>query len=234
MLELEAITGGWGATTIVEDFSLRVRSGEAVTIIGRNGVGKSTLLELVMGRARVSAGQIVVGGKAVGPLPTYRRALAGLGYVPQEREVFPSLTVDEHLSVASCPGHWNAARAFELFPRLQERRGNLGSQLSGGEQQMLSIARALVGNPRVLLLDEPTEGLAPIVVLALTQAIGTIVNRGSIAVVIVEQNVEVAFRVAPRCIIMDRGRMVCDESSEHLCRDAGRLHALMGFASQSS
>ena len=166
-LELTGLTGGWGETTVIENLDLRVAAGEAVALVGRNGVGKSTLLELIVGRAMRRAGAIAIDGNDIAGLPIHLRSRRGIGHVPQEREVFQSLTVEENLRVATRPGRWNAGAVFDLFPGLANRRGNLGGQLSGGEQQMLSIARAMVGNPSILLMDEPSEGLAPIVVEAL-------------------------------------------------------------------
>ncbi len=234
MLELRAVTGGWGPTTIVEDFSMSVAAGEAVAIIGRNGVGKSTLLELIAGRAQRRGGEILIDGQAVGKLPTFRRSALGLGYVPQEREVFPSLTVEENLLVARRPGHWTPGRVFELFPSLGARKGNYGRQLSGGEQQMLSMARALVGNPRVLLLDEPTEGLAPLVVVAMADAIRSILQDGRLAMVLVEQNVNVALDLSSRSIIMDRGRIVSEQRSDALRGDNARVARLMGLEAEDA
>ena len=164
MLEIMSLSGGWGSTTIVEDLSLTVGTGEAVAIVGRNGVGKSTLLEIITGRARRSGGTIRLANKDISDQPTKYRARMGLGYVPQSREVFPSLTVREHIAVSARPGQWSEDRLLGLFPPLARRLHSLGGQLSGGEQQMLAIARALSANPKMLLMDEPSEGLAPVVV----------------------------------------------------------------------
>jgi len=230
LLEIKALCGGWGPTLIVEDFSLDVAAGETVALIGRNGVGKSTLLELLMGRARRRSGAILLHGRDVARLPIHERARLGLGYVPQGREVFPSLTVREHLNVAVTRGEWNVDRVIALFPRLGERLGSYGKQLSGGEQQMLAIARALLGNPRVLLMDEPFEGLAPIVVERLVESIRKIVADGSLALVLVEQRVDIALSLSQRCLVMDRGRSVFEGRSRELIGREASLAELMGLS----
>ena len=229
MLETRKLHGGWGPTLIVEDMDLQVGSGETVAILGRNGVGKSTLLELLVGRAQRRSGAILLGGADIAMLPVHERARRGLGYVPQSREVFPSLTVAEHLQVAVRPGAWTIARVLELFPRLGERMGSYGSQLSGGEQQMLAIARALLGNPRVLLMDEPFEGLAPIIVEHLVRSIRTIVQGGSMGLLLVEQRADIALDLSNRCIVMDRGRSVFQGESRELARNEQRIATLMGL-----
>ena len=168
-LALSAVSAGYGRTTVIEGIDLELGAGRSASVIGRNGMGKTTLLATVMGYTRQHAGSIAVDGVELSALPTWRRVRAGLGIVPQEREIFPSLSVEENMQIACRPGAWSVERVYDLFPRLFERRGNLGDRLSGGEQQMLAIGRALVGNPRVLLMDEPTEGLAPVVVEELQQ-----------------------------------------------------------------
>ena len=207
VLDVRQLHGGWGQTTVVENVSLALGAGETVSIIGRNGVGKSTLLELIVGRAQRHAGEIRIDAVDVSQAPTYRRSDGGLGYVPQEREVFPSLTVRENLAVAQRPGAWNEERVFATFPGLASRSKSLGWQLSGGEQQMLSIGRALMGNPKVLLMDEPTEGLAPVIVEQLVAVLRTVIAEGSFAVLLVEQRIDVVLSLAARCLIMDRGRV---------------------------
>ena len=221
--------GGWGQTTVVEDVSLAIGAGETVSVIGRNGVGKSTLLELIVGRAQRHSGEIRLGETDCSTARTYRRSNSGLGYVPQEREVFPSLTVSENLSIARRAGSWDEERVFGLFPRLAERSKSMGWQLSGGEQQMLSIARALMGNPKVLLMDEPMEGLAPVIVEQLVDALTRVVAGGTLAVLLVEQRVDVVLNLASRCLIMDRGRVIHEEASASLRADPERLGQLIGF-----
>lgn len=229
MLETRMLFGGWGPTLVIEEMNLQVGPGETVVILGRNGVGKSTLLELVVGRAQRRSGAILLGGTDIAMLPVHERARCGLGYVPQSREVFPSLTVAEHLQVAVRPGAWTIARVLELFPRLGERMGSYGKQLSGGEQQMLAIARALLGNPRVLLMDEPFEGLAPIIVEHLVHSIRAIIQEGTVGLLLVEQRVDIALDLSHRCIVMDRGRCVFEGASRELARDQDRIAALMGL-----
>jgi branched-chain amino acid transport system ATP-binding protein len=229
VLELVDLTGGWGPTTIIERFSLSIGAGETVAIVGRNGVGKSTLLELIAGRAALQSGEIRLGGRDVWRLPIHQRARAGLGYVPQQREVFPSLTVREHLAIAARPGHWSPKAVLELFPSLGARLGSLGAHLSGGEQQMLAIARALVTNPSVLLMDEPSEGLAPVVVEQLVTAIRDLAAGRTLSVLLVEQRVDIALELASRCVVMDRGRIVHDAASQDYLDAAVDLSDVMGL-----
>ncbi len=195
-LELDAVSAGYGETVVLEDIRLTLAAGETLSIIGRNGVGKSTLLATVMGHTTLHGGSIRLHGKDISQLATYRRVAAGLGLVPQEREIFPSLTLRENLEVAVRPGAWTIEAVFELFPRLSERAGNRGNQLSGGEQQMLAIGRALVGNPSVLLMDEPSEGLAPVIVEELARAVKRLTQEGSLSMVLVEQNTRLALDIA--------------------------------------
>jgi branched-chain amino acid transport system ATP-binding protein len=228
-LQLIGVSAGYGDTVVLEDIDFALKSGENVSIIGRNGVGKTTLLATVMGHTRLHKGDVRLAGSSIARLPIYMRALAGLGYVPQEREIFPSLSVRENLEIGARPGHWTQARVFELFPRLQERLANMGNQLSGGEQQMLSIARALLTNPAVLLMDEPTEGLAPVLVETLTAVLLKLRDSG-LSIVLVEQNSRVALGFSERSMVMDKGRVVYDGASAALRDDPERLAQLVGIA----
>ena len=228
ILELRGLHGGWGQTTVVEDLDLSVHPGETVAILGRNGVGKSTLLELIVGRAQRQSGSIRLCSTEISALPIHSRSASGLGFVPQEREVFKSLTVDEHLAIAKRPGRWTTDKVLELFPFLAQRRRAFGDQLSGGEQQMLAIARALVGNPLMLLMDEPSEGLAPIVVEHLVTALRQVIESQSLAVLLVEQRTDIALDMAERCLIMERGRIVHEAASMAL-KNADDLAQRMGL-----
>jgi len=227
-LELDHVHAGYGETVVLEDISLALGAGETLSIIGRNGVGKSTLLATIMGHTTLHGGRIGLHGSDVSALATYRRVAAGLAYVPQEREIFPSLTLRENLDVAARPGPWTVETVFELFPKLAERTGNSGNQLSGGEQQMLAIGRALIGNPSVLLMDEPSEGLAPVIVEELARAVKRLAQAGGLALVLVEQNSRLALDIAPRAVVMDRGRIVYDGESETLRDDPAKLDQLIG------
>jgi branched-chain amino acid transport system ATP-binding protein len=227
-LALEGVFAGYGETVVLEDIRLTLAVGETLSVIGRNGVGKSTLLATVMGHTSLHGGGIRLHGKDIARTPTYGRVTAGLGLVPQEREIFPSLTVRENLNVAARPGPWTAEKVFELFPKLSERTENRGNQLSGGEQQMLAIGRALIGNPSVLLMDEPSEGLAPVIVEELARAVKRLTLEGELALILVEQNSRLALDIAPRAVVMDRGQVVYDGPSETLRNDPARLEQLIG------
>src|SRR6516162_8717161 len=219
-LELRRVSAGYGETVVVEDLDLTLAPGECISVIGRNGVGKTTLLATIMGQTVMHRGDIVLDGASLTRVPSYRRSLAGLGFVPQERE---------NLEVAARPGSWTLARVFELFPRLKERLDNSGNQLSGGEQQMLSIARALLTNPTILLMDEPTEGLAPILVESLTAALAKLRNVSALSIVLVEQNSRIALAFSARTVILDKGRIVYDGESGPLREDPDRLARLIGI-----
>ncbi|MDJ0948570.1 MAG: ABC transporter ATP-binding protein [Alphaproteobacteria bacterium] len=233
-LAFDGVSAGYGETVVIEDICLSVGARESITILGRNGVGKTTLLATAMGHTRLHGGRIKLNGDDISALDIHRRALAGIGYVPQEREIFPSLTVEENLHVGARPGRWDGARVFELFPHLAARLGNMGNQLSGGEQQMLSIARALMGNPRLLLMDEPTEGLAPLLVEELQRAMDDLRTDADMAIVLVEQNPRVALGFAERALVMDRGRVIYDGPSAELRQDRQRLEALIGVGKDES
>ena len=226
-LSLKGVTAGYGETHVLEGIDLALAHGESLSIIGRNGVGKSTLLETIMGNTTMHAGEIRLREGRMESTPPHRRALAGLGYVPQEREIFPSLSVRENLELCARPGPWTSERVFELFPNLKERLANAGTQLSGGEQQMLAIARALMTNPSVLLMDEPTEGLAPVIVQALAQVLLRLRGEGDLSIVLVEQNSRVALEFSARTAVMDKGRIVYDGESERLRGDPEYLASLI-------
>lgn len=227
-LELDNVRAGYGETVVLEDIRFALGTSETVSIIGRNGVGKTTLLATIMGHTTLHGGRVSLQGKDISSIPTYRRVTTGLGYVPQEREIFPSLTLRENLEVAARPGSWTIETVFELFPRLAERADNRGNQLSGGEQQMLAIGRALVGNPTVLLMDEPSEGLAPVIVEELARAVKRLTQASGLATVLVEQNSRLALDIAPRAVVMDRGRIVYDGASDTLRNDPAKLEQFIG------
>jgi len=226
-LRLCGVRAGYGETHVLQDVELALAEGESLSIIGRNGVGKSTLLSTVMGHTTLHGGTIEVGGARIEKVPPFRRSRAGLGYVPQEREIFPSLSVRENLGIGARPGHWTEERVFELFPNLRDRLGHGGMQLSGGEQQMLAIARALLTNPSVLLMDEPTEGLAPVIVQALAKVLAKLRAAGGLSIVLVEQNSRVALDFSERTVVMDKGRIVYDGASERLRADPEFLASLI-------
>ena len=229
-LELDDVSAGYGETVVLERVKLALADGETLSIIGRNGVGKTTLVATIMGHTSLHGGRLRLHGKDLGTLSTYRRALAGLGYVPQEREIFPSLTSRENLEVAARPGRWTIEEVYTLFPKLAARQDHRGNQLSGGEQQMLAIGRALVGNPSVLLMDEPSEGLAPVIVEELVRVVKHLAQSDGLTLLLVEQNTRLALDVSPRTVIMDRGRIVYDGASDTLKHDAAKLDQLIGLA----
>jgi branched-chain amino acid transport system ATP-binding protein len=216
LLALESAWAGYGESIVIEDVSVGVEAGECVAVLGRNGVGKTTLLSTFLGATRLHRGTVRWEGRDITREPMHRRAQMGLGWVPQERGMWRSLSVDEHLAAVERPGRWNARRTFDLFPRLAERRRHHGAQLSGGEQQMLAIARALVANPRVLLLDEPLEGLAPIVIRDLMNVLRGLATDGDMSLLLVEQHARLALSIASRALVMDRGRIVHMEDAKRL------------------
>ncbi len=227
LLRLEGVTAGYGDSVVLDRVSLAIGEGESLALLGRNGVGKTTLLVTLMGLTRLHGGTVHFRGRDLGAMPTFQRARAGLGWVPQERMMFPSLTVHEHLTAVARPGPWTVARVYELFPRLQQRRANMGNQLSGGEQQMLAIARALLVNPALLLLDEPMEGLAPIIVQELFTVIRELIVGSGMAVILVEQHARLALQATRRVAVLDRGRVVHDGDSDRLLADRDALHRLL-------
>ena len=226
-LALRDVRAGYGETVVIEDVSFSLPERGSLAVLGRNGVGKTTLLATVMGHTTFHSGRIEFGGKAVERLPVYERSRRGIGFVPQAREIFPSLTVEENLTVAERPGRWTLARVYDLFPRLKERRGHWGNQISGGEQQMLAIGRALMGNPSLLLMDEPLEGLAPIIVEGLLAAMQRLIREDSLAVVLVEQHAKLALEVAQNALVLNRGRIAYSGPSADLLSDPQRLTHLV-------
>ena len=232
LLRLEGVTAGYGDGIVLDDVSLAVAPGESLAVLGRNGVGKSTLLETIMGNTRLRRGQIHLGDRNVTRLPPHARVKAGIGWVPQEREVFPSLTVEEHLTVVGGDGPWTVARVYEVFPRLAERRRNYGNQLSGGEQQMLAIGRALMTNPRLLLLDEPMEGLAPIVVEDLSERVVALSKDEGLTCIVVEQHPIVALALSTNAVFLERGQIVHTARSEALAGDHETLDRLLGVGDE--
>jgi branched-chain amino acid transport system ATP-binding protein len=228
LLRLENLFAGYGDAVVLSDVSLTLAEGEAMAVLGRNGMGKTTLMATLMGAARVHGGRIRFRGAEITQMASHKRAAAGLGWVPQERDIFPSLTVEENMSAVARPGDWTAARVFELFPRLVLCRGNLGSQLSGGEQQMLAIGRALALNPKLLLLDEPLEGLAPIVVQELLPAIRDMMRSGGMAVMLVEQHARQILPMTDKAMILERGRIVHEGAAADLAADHTLLEKWLG------
>ena len=229
LLSLEKVRAGYGESVVLDGISLALDEGGSLAVLGRNGVGKSTLLLTVMGYTDLVSGTVRWHGRDITRAPPHRRARAGLGWVPQERDVFASLTVDENLTVAARPGRWDLAAVYGLFPRLAERRRHMGNHLSGGEQQMLTIARTLMTNPTLLLLDEPLEGLAPIVVEELAGAIRRMTADAGIAVVLVEQHAEIALDLTDRAIVIERGGIAWQGISADLLADQASLDRLIGL-----
>jgi len=231
LLRVEGLCAGYGDSVVLEDISFRLEDAGSLALLGRNGMGKTTLLATLMGATRRRRGNIVYRGSDLVAVPTHGRASLGLGWVPQERDIFASLSVQENLTVVARPGPWDLARVYALFPRLGERRSQMGNQLSGGEQQMLAIARALMLNPRLLLLDEPLEGLAPLIVQELLGAIRGLIEQAGMAVILVEQHARQILPLTRQALVLERGRSVYLGDSESLRRDRAMLDAWLGVAS---
>ncbi len=230
LLQLDSVCAGYGPTLILDNISITIPRGEAVSVLGRNGVGKTTLLSTIMGHTTLHRGTITMHGEDISREPPYRRSWRGLGLVPQTRRIFPSLTVAENLEVARRPGRWTSEAVYQLFPSLGERRGSMGNHLSGGEQQMLAVGRALIGNPSLILMDEPFEGLAPVIVDELSQVFGRLRAAGEPAIVLVEQHTRLALELTSRTVVLDRGRVVYDGDSQSLIQAPSRLDSLIGVA----
>ena len=226
-LRASKVRAGYGETVILEDLAFELPEHGSLAVLGRNGVGKTTLLATIMGHTTFHSGELVFNQQAINDLPVYERCRLGIGYVPQERMIFPSLTVEENLSVAGRPGRWTLARVYDLFPRLAERKSHRGNQISGGEQQMLAIGRALMGNPSLLLMDEPLEGLAPIIVDSLLRALKRLIAEDSLAIILVEQHAKLALEVTQQALVMSRGRVIHRGPSAALLADPDKLASLV-------
>jgi branched-chain amino acid transport system ATP-binding protein len=229
LLELRDVSAGYGEGVVLDHVSVALPEGGSLALLGRNGVGKTTLILTVMGYLPLSSGAVFFRGRDISKMPPHRRARLGIGWVPQERDIFPSLSVEENLTVAARPGRWDMNAVYGLFPRLKERRRNMGNQLSGGEQQMLTIARTLMTNPSLLLLDEPLEGLAPIIVEELTAAIRRMAEAEGMALVLVEQHAEVALGLTDQAVIIERGLIAHRGASAALLGDRATLDRYIGL-----
>jgi branched-chain amino acid transport system ATP-binding protein len=227
LLQMRKVRAGYGETVVLEDVDLALPERGALAVLGRNGVGKTTLLSTIMGHTSFHSGEVLFRGRPIAALPVYERSRLGIGFVPQERLIFPSLDLRENLTVAERAGRWTVERVYDLFPRLRERRSAMGSQLSGGEQQMLAIGRALMGNPSLLLLDEPLEGLAPIIVETLLLSLKKLISEDSLTVILVEQHAKVALSVTDSVLVLNRGRVVHYGPSAALLADPQRLASLV-------
>ena len=228
LLSVENLSAGYGRAVVLSDVAFRLGEGEALAVLGRNGVGKTTLLDTLVGVTRRFTGSIALGGREVGALAPEVRAVLGVGWVPQERTIFRSLSVQENITAVARPGPWSIERVFGLFPRLKERAQQSGGSLSGGEQQMLAIGRALATNPRLLLLDEPTEGLAPIIVQELLAALTRLLREEKLAAIIVEQHAQKILPITDRALILERGRIVHQSDSAALLADPAPLERFLG------
>jgi branched-chain amino acid transport system ATP-binding protein len=230
LLHIDQLSAGYGQAVILHEVSLSLAQGETLALLGRNGTGKTTLINTIAGATRQHAGRMALGGVQLHALPSHARAAAGVGWVPQERNIFKSLTVLENLTAVARPGQWTPDRVFEMFPRLAERKTNMGNQLSGGEQQMLAVGRALVLNPKLLLLDEPLEGLAPIIVEELLRAIARITREQGLSAIIVEQHPQAILAISHQAVVLDQGRVIHQGSASDLQSQPALLERLLGVS----
>jgi branched-chain amino acid transport system ATP-binding protein len=232
LLQVEALSAGYGEAVVLSDISFGIADGQALALLGRNGTGKTTLINTLVGLTTQHAGSIKLDGRDITRVRPEARVRAGIGWSPQERNIFKSLTVEENLTAIARPGAWTLARVFDMFPRLAERRANLGSQLSGGEQQMLAIGRALILNPRIILLDEPLEGLAPIIVDELLAILRRVIRSERLSAIVVEQKARKILGFTDRAVILERGRVVFEGDSAKLAASPDKLAAHLGVAEQ--
>jgi branched-chain amino acid transport system ATP-binding protein len=232
LLNLDRLKAGYGEAVVLAEISLRLDHGQSLALLGRNGMGKTTLINSIVGVTRYRSGAIRLDGRDITSLPPERRARAGVGWVPQERNIFRSLTVHENLTAVALPGPWTPQKVYAMFPRLGERKANLGNQLSGGEQQMLAVGRALVLNPKIILLDEPLEGLAPIIVEELLSALNRIIREEGMSAILVEQNPQKILGVTDRAAILERGAIVHEAASAELRADRAVLETYLGVTDQ--
>jgi branched-chain amino acid transport system ATP-binding protein len=230
LLQVDNLSAGYGEAVVLNGVSFSLGEGQTLALLGRNGTGKTTLINTLAGATRQHGGTITLAGRPLHSLASYQRAAAGIGWVPQERNIFKSLTVEENLTAVARPGRWDVKRVYEMFPRLAERKSNLGTQLSGGEQQMLAVGRALVVNPKLLLLDEPLEGLAPIIVAELLKAIERITREEGLAAIIVEQHPQAILRISQQAVVLDRGTVVHASRADELAVSPELLDRLLGVA----
>jgi branched-chain amino acid transport system ATP-binding protein len=233
LLALDNLCAGYGEAIVISDICLRLDEGRSLAVLGRNGVGKTTLVNSIIGVTRHRGGRVILKGRDITRLSSDERARGGIGWTPQERNIFRSLTVEENLTAVARKGPWTLARVFEMFPRLAERRGNFGNQLSGGEQQMLAIGRALVLNPKLILLDEPTEGLAPVIVEELLRALRRIIREEGLSCVVIEQHAKKILGVTDEAIILERGMIVHAAESSGLAADTVTLDRYLGVTGKS-
>ena len=228
LLKIDGLTAGYGEAVILNDVSFKITEGKALALLGRNGMGKTTLINSIVGVTRHIGGRIYLEGLDITAMRPDQRAYAGIGWAPQERNIFRSLTVEENMTAVARPGPWTLAKVYSLFPRLYERRSNLGNQLSGGEQQMLAVARALILNPRIILLDEPLEGLAPIIIEELLAALRKIIREEGLSAILVEQNAQKILGVTDMALIIERGRVVHQSDSTSLQANRALLETYVG------